>query len=146
MRIQAGSASILAMTTFLQWLRFAAVGGTNTVLSWCLYALLVGLGTDYLLGSGIAFAAGALNSYALNLRWTFRSRDRRTPEALRFGVVQCVGLALDLCLLYALVDGAGVHHLIAQALVFPVASAVTFVLSRQWAFAGAGAAAEGVAA
>jgi putative flippase GtrA len=125
------------MTTFLQWVRFAAVGGANTVLSWCLYAVLVHLGTDYLVASSIAFAAGGLNSYALNRRWTFRSRERRAPEALRFGAVQGVGLALDLGLLYALVDRAGVHHLIAQALVLGVASAVTFVLSRQWAFAGA---------
>jgi putative flippase GtrA len=121
----------------VQWLRFAAVGGSNTLLSWCLYAVLVRLGVHYLLGSGLAFGVGALNSYGLNRRWTFRSRDRRLPEAVRFGLVQCVGLAFDVGLLYALVHHVGVHHLIAQALVFPAASAVTFLLSRHWAFAGA---------
>jgi len=120
----------------LQWLRFAAVGGSNTLLSWCLYAVLVRVGMHYLLASSLAFAFGALNSYVLNRRWTFRSRDRRLPEALRFGVVQCVGLGVDVCLLYALVQGVGIQHLIAQALVFPVASALTFLLSRNWAFAG----------
>jgi putative flippase GtrA len=121
----------------LQWLRFAAVGVTNTLLSWCLYASLVRLGVHYLDASALAFAAGALNSYALNRRWTFRSRDRPVPEALRFGVVQGVGLGLDVCLLYALVHGVGIPHLIAQALAFPVASAVTFLLRRHWVFAGA---------
>jgi putative flippase GtrA len=135
----------LLRTAFVQWLRFATIGGINTLLSWCLYAVLVHVGANYLLSSAVAFAAGALNSYALNRRWTFRSRGRRVPEALRFGVVQCAGLALDLCLLYLLVHGAGVHHLIAQALVFPVASLGTFVLSRQWAFAGAGASERGAA-
>jgi putative flippase GtrA len=120
----------------LQWLRFTAVGVTNTLLSWCLYSGLVRMGVHYLDASALAFAAGALNSFALNRRWTFRSRDRPVPEALRFGVVQGVGLGLDVCLLYALVDGVGIPHLIAQALVFPVASAVTFLLSRHWAFAG----------
>ena len=118
-----------------QWLRFAAVGGSNTLLSWCLYAGFVQVGVHYVLASGLGFALGALNSYALNRRWTFRSRDRRLPEALRFGAVQCVGLAVDVCLLYALVHGAGLHHLIAQALVFPAASALTFLLCRHWAFA-----------
>ena len=117
-----------------QWLRFATVGASNTLLSWCLYAALALAGIHYLLASAIAFAAGASNSYALNRRWTFRSRGRRAPEAVRFGAVQCVGLALDVCLLYALAHDAGIHHLIAQALVFPVASAVTFVLSRRWVF------------
>lgn len=123
--------------TAAQWLRFAAVGASNTLLSWCAYAVLERLGLHYLVASGLAFALGVANSYALNRRWTFRSRDRRAPEALRFAVVQCVGLGVDVGLLYGLVDGVGIHHLIAQALVFPAASAVTFLLSRHWAFAGA---------
>jgi putative flippase GtrA len=120
----------------LQWLRFATVGASNTLLSWCLYAVLEQVGIPYLLASGLAFATGAANSYALNRRWTFRSRGRHAREIGRFGAVQCVGLALDVCLLYVLVHHVGIHHLIAQALVFPVASVVTFALSRRWVFAG----------
>jgi putative flippase GtrA len=123
-----------------QWLRFATVGAANTLLSWCVYAVLVRLGLHYLLASSVAFAVGVVNSYSLNRRWTFRSRGRRRPEALRFVVVQGIGLGIDVGLLYALVHGVGIHHLIAQALVFPAASTVTFLLSRHWAFAaGAGA-------
>jgi putative flippase GtrA len=118
----------------LQWLRFATVGAANTLLSWCVYAVLERAGVHYLLASGLAFVAGALNSYAFNRRWTFRSRGRRVPEALRFGIVQCAGLALNVCLLYVFVDDAGIDHLIAQALVFPLASTLTFTLSRRWAF------------
>ena len=123
------------MTVFAQWGRFAIVGGLNTLLSWVLYALLQGGGMPYLFASALAFAAGAVNSYALNRRWTFRSHGRRAPEVARFAVVQAVGLAIDVLLLDALVQDVGVHHLVAQALVVPVASATTFVLSRVWAFA-----------
>jgi putative flippase GtrA len=63
-----------------QWLRFVAVGVSNTVLSWCVYATLEALGVPYLLASAIAFAVGALNSYVLNRRWTFHSRGRPAPE------------------------------------------------------------------
>ena len=97
--------------------------------------MLVRLGVHYLFASCLAFAVGALNSYALNRRWTFRSRGRRLPEVLRFCLVQCVGLAADVCLLSVLVREAGIHHLVAQAFVFPAVSALTFLLSRQWAFA-----------
>jgi putative flippase GtrA len=120
-----------------QWLRFAAVGVANTLLSWCVYAVLVRLGLHYLLASGLAFGVGVVNSYSLNRRWTFRSRGRRGPEALRFVVVQGIGLGVDVGLLYVLVQGMGIHHLLAQVLVFPAASAVTFLLSRYWAFTGA---------
>ena len=117
-----------------QWLRFVAVGVSNTLVSWCVYAMLETVGVPYLLASALAFALGALNSYVLNRRWTFRSHGRRGPELLRFGVVQCIGLGLDVTLLAVLTEDVRVHHLIAQAIVFPVASAVTFLLSRQWAF------------
>jgi putative flippase GtrA len=113
------------------------VGAGNTLLSWCVYAALVAAGVAYLVASALAFAVGALNSYAFNRRWTFRSHDHPAREVLRFGVVQCVGLGTDVLLLHTLTRGVGLHHLIAQVLVFPVASTVTFLLSRHWVFAGA---------
>jgi putative flippase GtrA len=72
----------------LQWLRFAVVGAANTLLSWCVYAVLEHVGVHYLLASGLAFVLGAFNSYVLNRRWTFHSQGRRRPEAVRFGVIQ----------------------------------------------------------
>ena len=117
-----------------QWLRFVAVGVANTLLSTAVFAGLFHLGVHYLLGSAVAFAVGALNSYALNRRWTFRSHARRAPELVRFVGVQAVGLGVDLALLAALVEAAGIRHVFAQLLVFPAASIVTFALSRQWAF------------
>jgi putative flippase GtrA len=117
-----------------QWLRFAVVGVSNTALSTAVFAGLVHLGFHYLLGSALAFAVGALNSYALNRRWTFRSRGRRAPELARFICVQAVGLGVNLALLAGLVEVAGIHHVFAQVLAFPAASVITFALSRQWAF------------
>jgi putative flippase GtrA len=119
-----------------QWLRFAVVGGSNTLLSWCAFAVLDRLGVPYVLASAVGFTAGAINSYVLNRRWTFASDGYWVPELARFAVVQAVGLGIDVVALYALVDGAGVAHLLAQALVFPVASVTMFALSRRWAFAG----------
>jgi putative flippase GtrA len=121
-----------------QMLRFGIVGVGNTALSWCAYALMVHFGIAILLASGIAWTSGALNSYVLNRRWTFRSRGRRAPELLRFGAVQIAGLALDVVLLDALTRDAGIHHLIAQALVYPVTTIAAFVLVRLWAFAPSG--------
>jgi putative flippase GtrA len=118
----------------VQWLRFVAVGVSNTLLSTLVFAALFHLGVHYLLASSVAFALGALNSYVLNRRWTFRSRDRRAPELARFACVQIVGLGVDLALLSGLVELAGIPHVVAQVLAFPAASVVMFALSRQWAF------------
>ena len=121
-----------------QLVRFGLVGCTNTALSWCAYALLLAAGMDALFASGVAWTLGAVNSYALNRRWTFRSRGRHAPELVRFAAVQCAGLAVDVVLLAALTRDAGVHELVAQALVYPATTLATFALSRQWAFATVG--------
>ena len=121
-----------------QLVRFGLVGCSNTALSWCTYALLVHSGVPVLLASAVAWTLGALNSFVLNRRWTFRSRRRWTPELVRFGIVQCAGLAMNLVLLAALTRDAGVRPLVAQALVYPATTLATFALSRQWAFSGYG--------
>ena len=121
-----------------QLVRFGLVGCSNTVLSWCVYALLVRSGVPVLLASALAWTLGAVNSFVLNRRWTFRSRGRWTPELARFGAVQCAGLVMNLAMLDALTRDAGVHPLVAQALVYPVTTLTTFALSRQWAFSAYG--------
>lgn len=121
-----------------QFIRFGLVGCTNTLVSWCTYALLVRAGADALLASGVAWTLGACNSYVQNRRWTFRSRGRYAPELARFGVVQGAGLAVNLALLHELISGVGMDRLIAQAVVYPVTIALTFLMSRRWAFAGIG--------
>jgi putative flippase GtrA len=121
----------------VQWLRFATVGVSNTVLSLALYAELLRLGTFYLAASATAFVVATLNSYALNRRWTFHSSGRRAPEVVRFYVVSTGGLAVNLGLLYVAVDDATVPKLVAQLLVIPLVSVLTFAWNRRWTFADA---------
>ena len=135
MACSTGSSLVRRLVT--QYLRFVTVGVSNTLLSTAAYAAFVRLGVPYLAASACAFALGAVNSYALNRRWTFRSRGRRAPELARFACVQAVGLGANLVLLAAFVAGAGVPRLLGQLLAFPLASVVTFALSRQWAFSAA---------
>jgi putative flippase GtrA len=114
--------------------RFTLVGATNTVVYAAAYMTLERAGVRYMVASILAFVIGALNSYVLNRRWTFRSNAPRAPELARFVCTQVLGLAASLALLAALVGVARFHHLAAQAVAFPVASLVTFALSRHWAF------------
>ena len=51
-------------------LLFATVGVVNTLLSLAVYTALLSLHTGYLVAAPVAFAAGALNGYLLNARFT----------------------------------------------------------------------------
>lgn len=118
-----------------QFLKFALVGVTNTLVFLGVYTLLAeALGVYYLLASAIAFTAGAVNGFLLNRAWTFQGHvgDALTP--VRWTVVQACGLALDELLLYLWVSQLGIDKLIAQAMAIVVVVVITFVANRAWTF------------
>jgi putative flippase GtrA len=119
----------------VQFVKFGIVGVSNTVLTFVVYTLLLKVfGVWYLLASAIGFAVGATNGFLLNRRWTFAEHvgDSRTP--LRWATVQGGGLAINEVLLYALVHGASLDKLIAQALATVVVTVTTFFVNRAWTF------------
>jgi putative flippase GtrA len=119
----------------IQFLKFGIVGISNTLLTFAVYTLLLKVfGVWYLAASAIGFAVGTINSFLLNRRWTFRGHvgDALTP--VRWTVVQCTGLGVNLGLLYLLVHDAGVDKLLAQAFATAVVTVSTFFANRAWTF------------
>lgn len=119
----------------LQFVKFGIVGVSNTLLTFAIYTVLLKVfGVWYLLASAIGFAAGAVNGFLLNRRWTFRGHvgDARTP--LRWAVVQGAGLGLNEALLYLWVDGIGLDKLLGQAFAIAVVTTTTFLANRAWTF------------
>ena len=119
----------------LQFLKFGIVGISNTLLTFVIYTLLLKVfGVWYLAANAIGFAAGAVNGFLLNRRWTFRGHvgDARTP--LRWMVVQTCGLALSEALLFFWVDTVGLDKILAQVFAIAVVTVVTFLANRAWTF------------
>jgi putative flippase GtrA len=119
----------------VQFVKFAIVGVSNTLITFAVYTLLLkGFGVWYLAASAIGFIAGAVNGFLLNRRWTFRGHvgDALTP--VRWFVVQGCGLALNEGLLYLYVDQLGLDKLLGQALAIAVVTVSTFLVNRAWTF------------
>jgi len=116
-----------------QFGRFAAVGVSNTVLSYATYAVLVSIAVPYVLAGAIGFAVGAVNGYWLNRRWTFMSEDSARAR-LRYLAVQLGGLGATSGLVWLFVDGARLHRLVGYALTMPLVTLGTFLANRSWAF------------
>jgi len=104
--------------------RFAAVGVSNTVLSAVVYTLLVAAHVTPPVAGAVAFAAGAVNGFLLNRRWTFR----RPGSAWRYTAVQAAGAAATSALLWVI---GGVA---AYAAVLPAVTLATFAANRSWTF------------
>jgi putative flippase GtrA len=118
-----------------QFMKFGIVGVWNTLLTFALYTLLVKVfGVWYVAASAIGFGVGAVNSFLLNRRWTFREHvgDALTP--VRWFVVQGNGLAVNTGLVYLFVDGAGLDKLVGQAFATVIVTVLAFMVNRAWTF------------
>jgi putative flippase GtrA len=119
----------------MQFMKFGLVGVSNTLLTFLVYTVLLKVfGVWYLAASAIGFAAGAVNGFLLNRRWTFRGHigDALTP--VRWTVVQGCGLALNEALLYLFVDGFDLDELVGQAFATAIVTVITFLVNRAWTF------------
>jgi len=99
-----------------------------------LLSLLVsGLGVPYLAAAAVSFLAGTVLVYWLSIRHVFdyrRLEDWRREFAI-FAGLGMVGLVVNLGVIYSLVEGLGLHYLVAKV----GAAGCTFVanfLLRRW--------------
>jgi putative flippase GtrA len=113
-----------------QFLQFAVVGASNTALSWLVFLALERVGAPSAPAAAAAFAAGAVNGYLWNSRWTFGARG-----PLRYAVVQLGGLGATAALMALLAPALGDH--LAYALTTVGVTVTTFWTNRTWAFAPA---------
>jgi putative flippase GtrA len=96
------------------------------------YGLLIALVQIGSVPAVPASAAGALLgawiNYAVNYRFTFRSKKRHRETALKFAAIAVVGLVLNTLFMWVGTEVIGAHYLISQI--------VTTALVLIWSFAG----------
>jgi putative flippase GtrA len=117
--------------------RFCGVGATNTAITLAAFDLLVHAGCPAWAASAIAFAAGAVNGYHWNARWTFAGRAAdATATRLRYLAVQGAGTALSAVGLLAAHGVLGLAHLPAELVILPLVTLLMYVLMRSVVFPG----------
>jgi dolichol-phosphate mannosyltransferase len=121
-----------------QLVRFTAVGASGYVVNLLTFAAFVhGLGTDYRLAAVAAFVVAVTNNFFWNRHWTFdASEGHAGRQAARFLVVSLAAFAVNLALLEALVAGAGLPELAAQAIAVASATPCNFLGNKLWTFDG----------
>jgi putative flippase GtrA len=117
-----------------QLARFLVVGLGNTALSFVVYRLLLAVGTWYAIAAPVAFAAGAVNGYLFNRRWTFGARDSARARAL-YVVVQATGAVSTSLLVLFFVRAAGAGRVGAYLAAIPPVTLCMFAANRLWTFA-----------
>jgi putative flippase GtrA len=121
---------------WLQLIRFGAVGVSGYVVNLVVFAACVhGLGIDYRISSVLAFLVSVGNNFWLNRHWTFDARhEHPIHQGARFFTVSLLAFAFTYATLIALVDGAGMSKLLAQAIAVVAGMPLSFVGQKLWSF------------
>lgn len=117
-----------------QFTKFVLVGVLSTIISFILYVLFLRLGLHYLTASAIAFGIATLNGYTWNRIWTYRAGGYRHHQLAKFAIIQAVGLAVNLSVLYLAVEFIHLHKLLAWLIANGCAVPAAFIGNKFWTF------------
>jgi dolichol-phosphate mannosyltransferase len=113
------------------------VGCSGYLVNLAVFALLAGgLGVHYAIAAVGAFCVAVTNNFLWNRHWTFRAGHGHPGfQAVRFLTVSVAALAINLAVLEALIAGASLPDLTAQAVAVAVAMPFNFIGNKLWTFA-----------
>ncbi len=121
---------------FKRLLKFGVTGVANTLVDVGVYSLLsVALGVNVFFGQCCGYAAGMLNSYLINRKWTFQTSHRFfSLQLVRFIITNLAVLAVSLLLLKVSMDFFGMGKLVAKLATTCITLVLNFIISRLWVF------------
>jgi putative flippase GtrA len=131
------NAALRHAPNWIQLVRFGVVGASGYVVNLAVFTLLVhGVGVDYKLAAVGAFVVALSNNFVWNRAWTFSdaSGGHAGFQAARFCAVSLVAFGFNLVVLFALVEGAGVDKVLAQAIAIAAATPLSFLGNKLWSF------------
>jgi putative flippase GtrA len=111
---------------WLQLVRFVTVGASGYVVNLGVFAACVHVfSIDYRVSAVIAFVVSVVNNFWLNRHWTFAAKDEHPMfQGARFFAVSLITFGFTYVVLIALVEGAGVTKVVAQAIAIACRHAV----------------------
>jgi putative flippase GtrA len=123
--------------SWLQLLKFGVVGGSGYLINLAVFAALAGaLGLHHLVAAIGAFCVALANNFLWNRHWTFEAGHGHPGfQAVRFFAVSVAALLVNLAVLEALISGASMGDLPAQAIAVAVAMPFNFLGNKLWTFA-----------
>jgi dolichol-phosphate mannosyltransferase len=121
---------------WLQLIRFATVGASGYVVNLGVFAACVHVfGIDYRIAAVIAFVVSVINNFWLNRHWTFDAKHEHPMfQGARFFAVSLVTFGFTYVVLIALVDGAGLSKVVAQAIAIVTGTPLSFLGQKLWSF------------
>ena len=121
---------------WVQLVKFCAVGGSGYVVNLAVFTFVVSvLDLHHLIAATAAFVVAVTNNFWWNRHWTFGAREGHAGfQAARFFAVSVGAFLFAAVILEALVNGADVAEIPAQAISNAAATPLNFVGNKMWSF------------
>ena len=87
---------------FKEFLRYNLVGIINTVIGFGIIILLMSVGVDALKSNAIGYGVGAVLSYILNSKYTFKDTEYKSRKIVIFFLILTVAYGLNYIVLQSL--------------------------------------------
>ncbi len=117
-----------------QFVKFSLIGISNSVISYCVYLILLFFNFYYILALIISNIISIINSYLWNRFWAFESKKIWHQEIFKFVFVYVVSFVVNLLLLVLLVEVAKIDPKLAQLLAAVFLVFLTFSGQKFWTF------------
>lgn len=122
--------------SWLQIVKFGIVGVSGYLLNLATYEMLLGtVGLPYTLAAVGAFLLALTSNYQWNRHWTFLPVES-VFIGVRYLVISCASLTINLTVLVALVELREIDPLPAQALAVAASLPFSFFGNRLWTLRG----------
>jgi dolichol-phosphate mannosyltransferase len=120
----------------MRFIKFNLVGLTGVLVNEGALLVLAGGGVYYLYASAVAIELSILSNFALNDFWTFRERrhGHMVTRLIKFNGLMIVGLVVNLVILYAGTEYAGINYAISNLIGIAGAFLVRYWLSVRYAW------------
>lgn len=119
----------------LDFVKYGVIGVFGTLLQTGTLFLYVEKGHgDPLVGSALGFILSLLFSYAANSIWTFKESGRSAATLVKYTVVSCAGLVLNLLIIYLFDRVFGWWYGYGQITAIVLVPIHNFILNKAWAF------------
>ena len=124
------------MESLKKFIKFGITGVMNTLVDFVIYSLLTfGLSVNLYLAQAVGDGCGMINSYVVNRRWTFRTKERFfSSEAIRFFVLNLIMLGLSVLLLGFFSQYLGMGKFYGKVASTCVVMVVNFTANKLWVF------------
>jgi putative flippase GtrA len=123
------------METLKQAIRYGVVGVSNTLITAVvIWVMMKMAGCSDVLSNITGYAAGVLNSFVLNKKWTFKSSIVWTRGAVRFGVVFGICYLMQLGLLLYLNKHLTIDSYFNQLLAMAFYTVINFIMNKYYTF------------